>query len=316
MRTNTKLIPENTPKSIKQRFVSKRCSTGQLSLVLLIVLLNACTDKPDSSAPDASSIQQQNNASDTSSSSPATANRETAEEPLTIAILEKRGALKLTNHEIQNLIVDHSIVFQQIGTGEYFEAIFLKNGLRLLTNIDAGSLEGEVLQDEYMVKNDKLQTEFKGNPITTNIYLLNQRYFAAVDSDNGIVNYEIRDIQKAPLTIQVLKSQGARELSTDEIKQLLVGKTVLIKDLMSGDVYQGTYGENGVRALSYINPLENAISPEKQRTEDTYRIADSQLFSSVDGNEIATRLFKLEQHYYGALNIDDGAVNFEFLPHQ
>jgi len=312
--TNTKFIPPNALATIKQCFDSLPCPSCQLGLALLIILLAACGDKPGSPVSDSSPVQQnQTLASDIASSSPGIANQETNAETLTTEILEQRGARKLTNKEILNLIVDHSIVFQQIATGEYFEAIYLKNGLRLLTNIDAGSLEGEVLQDEFRVNGDKLQTEFKGNPITTSVYQMGPQYFAAVENDNGLVNYEIRDIQDASFTIQVLKSQNARELSTDEIKQLLVGKTVLIKDLISGDVYQSRYGENGLRSMRYINPAENSTEPEKQQTEDTYRIVDGQLISSVDGNEIATRIFELENHYYGALNVDDGAVNFEFV---
>lgn len=229
-------------------------------------------------------------------------------------MLEERGATKLTTDDILALIVDHSIVFQHLGSGEYFEAIYLKNGHRLLTNIDSGTLEGEVLQDEYVVNNDKLRTEFKGTKVTTTIYRLEERYLAAVENDNGIVNFEIRDIVHAPLTVQVLKSQNAKVLSNDEIKQLFVGKNLLIKDLASGDEYSSYYGEDGMRTLRYNPPSVAAPESMEETTHDPFRIEDNKLHSIVDGNEIASTIFQLESHYYGAMSFDEGAVNYEFVP--
>ncbi len=288
------------------------------SVILLISFLNACGNKSDQTSTTTNSDLNKQSHTFTPSAplaSPPAANpATTSQDTLTVSLLEERGARKLTTKEVLALIVDHSIVFQHLGTGEYFEAIFLKNGLRLLTDIDAGSLEGETLQDAYMVENDRLQTNFKGRPITTTVYQLDQRYLAAVDNDNGAVNYEIRDILKAPFTAQVLKSQNARVLSTDEIKQLFVGKTLLIKDLLSGDEYLGNYGENGLRTLQYVNPTTSDSESGIQKTQDPYQITNGKLHSIIDGNEVASTIFELESHYYGALSFDEGAVNYEFIP--
>lgn len=236
------------------------------------------------------------------------------EQNLTSELLEKQGAKKLNNNEILELIVDNSIVFEHLGTGEYFEAIYKKDGRRLLTNVDSGSLDNETLHDAYIVKDDQLQTEFKGKPISSTIYKLDNRYLAAVDNDNGVVNYEIRDIVKAPLTIALLKSQNAKILSSEEITQLFVGNKILIKDLFTGDEYTGLYDENGTRTLQYINPLTTPGSDSELTTSDPYKIQNNQIHSILDGNEIASTIFELDSHYYGALSVDDGAVNFEFIP--
>ncbi len=49
-------------------------------------------------------------------------------------------------------------------------------------------------------------------------------------------------------------------------------------------------------------------------TSDPYKIHNNQIHSVLDGNEIASTIFELDAHYYGALSVDDGAVNFEFVP--
>lgn len=283
-------------------------------MVLLIGILSACSNKSEEPATRVTASPNSQNQTVAPSELPASQPPADNAQLLTVASLEERGARKLMSNDILALIVDHSIVFQNLGTGEYFEAIYLKNGLRLLTSIDSGSLEGETLQDEYVVNNDTLQTEFQGNRLTTTVYQLDQRYLAAVESDHGVVNYEIRDIQKAPFTAQVLKAQNARILSTEEIKQLFIGKTMLIKDLESGDQYHGWYGEDGMRTLQYVDPTATAGESAVEKTHDPYRIVENKLHSMVDGNEIASMIFELESHYYGALSFDEGAVNYEFLP--
>lgn len=301
-------------KPINHQFKMTEKRIPLIIIMLLIGNLNACSDNSDSVSSTRIVLSDPQNQTMNADSPSTPQSSPDKDKVITVASLEERDAKKLTTEDILALIVDHSIVFQHLGTGEYFEAIYLKNGLRLLTSIDAGSLEGETLQDEYSVTNGKLQTEFKGNPITTTVYQLDQRYLAAVDSDNGAINYEIRDIQKAPFTAQVLRSQNARELSTDEIKQLFIGKTLLIKDLLAGDEFLGTYGENGMRTLHYLNPTTTDGESRAQKTQSPYRITDSKLHSNIDGNEISSTIFELESHYYGALNIDDGAVNYEFVP--
>ncbi|WP_455219232.1 hypothetical protein [Kaarinaea lacus] len=233
---------------------------------------------------------------------------------LTTELLEKQGAKKLNNNEILELIVDNSIVFEHLETGEYFEAIYKADGRRLLTNVDSGSLDDSTLQDAYIVKDGKLQTEFKGRPIASVIYSLDNRYLAAIDSDNGVVNYEIRDIVKAPLTVTLLKSQNAKVLSTEQIIQLFVGNKILIKDLFTGDEYIGIYDHSGIRTLQYTNPLATPENDSDLQASNPYQIRNNLLYSTIDGNEMATTILQQDLHYYGAMSIDDGAVHYEFVP--
>ena len=281
--------------------------------IFLAGILAACSEKPGTP-----SIPNDPSSNKPASSTPATEllsiEPPSSEGTLTVMSLEEKGARKLNSKEILALIVDHSIVFQHLGTGEYFEAIYKKDGHRLLTNVDSGSIEQETIEDEYAIRNDKLYTEFKGTPVVTTVYNLEDRYFAAVDSDNGIINYEIRDIAETTLSVQILKSQNAKTLSSDEIKQLFVGKTLLIKDLLTGDEFYGFYGDDGTRILRYASPNSESSEANDQIVRDPYRIEDGLLISMLDGNEIASTIFKLDAHYFGALSVDDGAVNFEFIP--
>jgi len=287
--------------------IFKQVNPAAVTIITLASILGACADRSDTPAKSdpASTIQE---AVQTNSTPPA------QKQKLTTKSLVQNGAKRLNTNEILALIVDHSIVFEHLGTGEYFEAIYKKDGRRLLTNVDSASLDDDTLHDAYVVKDDKLQTEFKGKSISSQIYKLDQRYLAAVDSDNGVVNYEIRDIVKAPMTVSVLKSQNAKMLSSNEITQLFVGKKILIKDLLTGDKYIGFYDDKGTRTLQYINPLTTPGNDNEMKTSDSYAIHNNQLHSILDGNEIATSIFQLDTFYYGALSVDGGAVHYEFIP--
>ncbi len=279
--------------------------------ILFTGLLAACGDKP--TAPPLAGKQTSTQPTRAASSTPPVTAPAPADDALTVMQIEKQGAVKLNSGEILALIAGHSIVLRHLGSGEFIEAIYLENGRRSIVNVDSGSIEEEALYDMYEVKNDKLHTEFKGMPVATTIYRLDQRYLAAADNDNGIVNYEFRDIVKAALTIQVLKSQNAKILSDDEIKKLFIGKNMLIKDLLTGDEYFGSYSNDGMRTLQNTGTPETGEAADV-KTQDSYRIADGKLLSILDGNEIASTIYELDSHYYGAMSIDDGAVNYEFIP--
>lgn len=294
-------------KDDKQRFYKPSQPSICLTMFLLTSLLTACGEQ--SGTP----LKANTDISIQESAQPITT--PPVQEPkLTIKLLIDNGATQLSTTEIIELIVDNSIVFEHLGTGDFFEAIYKKDGRRLLTNVDSGSLDDETLHDVYTIENNKLNTEFKGKAISSAIYKLDDRYLAAVDSDNGAVNYEIRDIVEAPITVAVLKSQNAKLLTNEEITQLFVGKALLIRDLFTGDEYTGSYSKNGIRTLNYINPSTTAEDSKDIKTSDPYRIQDNQIYSILDGNEIASTILLLDSHYYGALNVDDGAVHYEFIP--
>ena len=55
---------------------------------------------------------------------------------------------------------------------------------------------------------------------------------------------------RSELTVTGLEKDKAKALSTEELKQLLVGKTVRIKNLATGEEYAAAYGEDGMRTLA------------------------------------------------------------------
>jgi len=118
-----------------------------------------------------------------------------------------------------------------------------------------------------------------------------------------------------PLTVPEVESQGARKLSTEEIKHLIVGKMVTIKRLATGEEITGYYNEDGTRTLI---EFEKGVEIQGQNTtgatRDPYSIDSGQLHAVLDGKQISTTIYKLGERYLAAISDDDGNVNYEVVP--
>ena len=115
------------------------------------------------------------------------------------------------------------------------------------------------------------------------------------------------------MTVAKLNKQGARQLTTAEIKQLLVGKHATIKNLVTGVEYSATYGKDGVRTLSAVPGSSAApIVALGGRTRNAYQIKDGMLHSFLpDGTRYASRIYRRGTRYYANKNDELDYVNYE-----
>jgi len=115
------------------------------------------------------------------------------------------------------------------------------------------------------------------------------------------------------LTVASLEMDKAKALSTEELKQLLVGKTVRIKSLVTGAEYDAAYGEDGLRTLTEFAVW--GASHGKGAAKNPYVIKDGKLSSELeDGSRFSSRLYKHQGRYLAAKDDEAGFVNYEFSP--
>jgi hypothetical protein len=114
-------------------------------------------------------------------------------------------------------------------------------------------------------------------------------------------------------TIVDLKSKGARALSTSEIQELLVGKTIRITDLRDGGKYDIFFGEDGTRTI--IGTVTAAVqSDSDQPSANRYEIKQNKLYSSLGADfQYYSEILMLDDHYYGARSDEGGMANYEIL---
>jgi hypothetical protein len=100
---------------------------------------------------------------------------------------------------------------------------------------------------------------------------------------------------------------------TEEMKELLVGKTVRIKSLVTGAEYDAVYGEDGLRTLTASAAF--GASHGQGAAKNPYVIMDGKLSSGLaDGSQFSSLLFTHQGRYLAAKYDEAGFVNYEFSP--
>jgi hypothetical protein len=124
---------------------------------------------------------------------------------------------------------------------------------------------------------------------------------------------ELAKGREKALTVAGLEKDKAKALTTDEIKQVLVGKEVRIKNLATGAEYDAAYGEDGLRTLAATAGFGSAHG--QGVAKNPYAIKDGKLSSQLDdGSRTSSRLFKQGSRYLAALDDEAGYVNYEVFP--
>ena len=115
----------------------------------------------------------------------------------------------------------------------------------------------------------------------------------------------------AGLTVAGLEGQKARELTNDEIRELIVGKTVRIKNTVTGAEFSAYYGTDGNRTLTAAVGFAGLHNGGSYGT-NPYEIKDGRLSSSLnDGSRFSSRIFKLGDRYVAARSDEAGYANYE-----
>lgn len=112
------------------------------------------------------------------------------------------------------------------------------------------------------------------------------------------------------LTVSNLKAQGAKALSTSDIKALIVDKRVKIRNQVTGDVLEAFYRPDGQRTLTSLAGFAS-LHGGLGGTTNPYSIENNMLSSSFDdGSQFSSRIYQLGDKYYGAKSDEAGYVNY------
>jgi len=121
---------------------------------------------------------------------------------------------------------------------------------------------------------------------------------------------ELAKVRAKALTIAGLENDKAKALSTEEIKALLIGKEVRIKNLLTGEEYTAAYGEDGIRTLAATAGF--AAAHGQGAAKNPYAIKDDKLSGQLDdGSQFSSRLYKHGGRYLAARDDEAGYVNYE-----
>jgi hypothetical protein len=151
---------------------------------------------------------------------------------------------------------------------------------------------------------------------------------------------------KRGLTVADLKTQGAVELTSDQIKALIVGKTTWLQNTVTGDRYEILYGRSGKNPSGEpATPVESGYVTEKfadnqgqfqlryvgrnfQKpslvgdpatasylgTSSPYYINNGKIVTTLVGTPVEVTVYRVGDKYMGARSNEFGYVNYEIIP--
>ncbi len=120
-------------------------------------------------------------------------------------------------------------------------------------------------------------------------------------------------------TIAQLAAKGGTALSDDELKALLVGKSLWVRNTVTGIYTKMRYDETGNAIALYLGERELAPSETGELAELAYQtvptpysIANGKVVTMLANTPFEMTIYKVGDQYLGARSNEFGFANYEF----
>jgi Protein of unknown function (DUF3604) len=114
------------------------------------------------------------------------------------------------------------------------------------------------------------------------------------------------------LTVAELKQRGATALDEAQLKEFTLGKTLKVRNTVTGTDFDILYGAAGERVVTAVAPQAAfELSPTVTGSTASYVIRDGQLITTINKSPFAVTVYKLGDKYYGARSNEFGYANYE-----
>ncbi len=125
--------------------------------------------------------------------------------------------------------------------------------------------------------------------------------------------------KKEGMTIDSVVKDGFKQMTGDEIRKQLLGKTLMLRDLSSGRVYEGKLLESGKRIVKDattqgVRQAADAVyhgGGPVLLGEAAYEIKDNAIVSTDGLRTIKSAVYRKGDRIVAARDADNGAVNYE-----
>ncbi len=116
------------------------------------------------------------------------------------------------------------------------------------------------------------------------------------------------------ITVADLRRRGAVALTDGELKDLVVGNTVAVHNLVTGQRFDILYGTEGRRLVTAVDgkPVNTeGLGVMSHGAATQYQIRDGQLLTSLGGVELGVTVYRLGDQLVAAANSEFGFANYE-----
>ena len=133
---------------------------------------------------------------------------------------------------------------------------------------------------------------------------------------------EARKNAPAGVTVDDLKTKGAKQLGDAQLKALIVGKAFWFRNNVTGEQFSVSYTVEGQSNLWHVgtsstvpSSVGNPLRDGYQGVSTTpYKIENGKVVTTISQDPFAITVYKLGDTYYGARSNEFGYANYEIIP--
>ena len=122
------------------------------------------------------------------------------------------------------------------------------------------------------------------------------------------------------ITVDSLKKQGIYPLQNAEIKTLIVGNIIVIRNTETLANFAARFDKTGKRILQRVIALKDGpkivyqtLGDAKDANIATYEIKNNRLVTHFNNQSFEVLLFKIKDKYYGSRSTDGGLIKWELV---
>ena len=119
------------------------------------------------------------------------------------------------------------------------------------------------------------------------------------------------------MTVAELKRNGARELGDAELRDLIVGKTILVHNTVTDRQFEILHGVDGRRLITAVDgnvPEVHIMGELSHGHQIQYEIRDGHYMVEIAGTPLTVTVFKMGDRLIAARSNEFGYANYEIEP--
>ena len=129
---------------------------------------------------------------------------------------------------------------------------------------------------------------------------------------------EARKGEKRGVTVSNLKQKGAEPLDDAQLTQLVVGKTLTVRNTVTGQRYKISYGQSGRRLILSVDGKQpqpgevwDVTGASALGSPAPYEIKGGEIITTIGETPFAVTVYKVGDKYWGARSNEFGYANYE-----
>ena len=112
------------------------------------------------------------------------------------------------------------------------------------------------------------------------------------------------------MTVADLRRKGAMPLNNAQLNELLVGKSLWMRNTVTGGRYESVYQKDGLVLTAHVS--KNAITEtEVGKLPAAYSIQNGKVVSSIGNTAFDLTFYKMGGAYYAARSDEFGYANYQ-----